>query len=272
MRVFLADDQPQVRSALRLLLDQEPEFEVVGEAASTSYIVEKMQETQPDLLLLDWELPSLSTTDLLSNLRTTYPNLIVIALSGQLEAHQAALAAGVDAFISKGHPPEQLLNTLHLINWGQDGRIRQALVKDWMTSSVVTISPDPNLFQAHHLMKAHKIRRLPVVKDNRLVGIITIGDIEQAKAPPEAKASDKANPNLWALNNLVAELTVAQIMTPDPVTVFADNTTAEAAQLMQINGISSLPVVSEHQAVIGIITESNIFQMVVQGWNITRHI
>ena len=266
MRVFLADDRPQVRSALRLLFDYEPEFEVVGEVADTGYLMEKVKETQPDLLLLDWELPGQPAPDLLSALRIAYPHLVVVALSGRLEAYQTALAAGVDAFISKGHPPEQLLNTLHLMNRGQDGRIRRALVKDWMTSKVVTISPDANLVQAHHLMKAHKIRRLPVVKDDRLVGIITVGDIDRAKASNEPKS------NLWTLQNFLAALTVAQIMTPDPVTVFADTMIAEAAHLMQISGISSLPVVNEHQAVIGIITESNIFQMVVQAWNVIKHI
>ena len=123
MRVFLADDQAKVRSALRLLLDQEPGFHVVGEAAETEDLLAQVKVTNPDLILLDWELPDHSVPysladsgcRLLSSLHTYYPGLRVIALSGQLEAHQAALAAGADAFVSKGDPPERLLATLRVI-------------------------------------------------------------------------------------------------------------------------------------------------------------
>lgn len=122
MRVFLADDQPKVRSALRLLLEQERGLCVVGEAAEAEELLAQLKATWPDLMLLDWELPGLSLTNsvgpgkhLLSVLHTFYPNLRVIALSGRPEARQAALAAGVDAFVSKGDPPERLLTILRAL-------------------------------------------------------------------------------------------------------------------------------------------------------------
>jgi DNA-binding NarL/FixJ family response regulator len=109
MRVLLADDQTKVRSALRLLLEQEPEMSVVGEAADAEDLLAQAEATQPDLVLLDWELPSLRTDDWLPTLRTLCPHLKVIALSGRPEARQAALDAGAEAFVSKGDPPERLL-------------------------------------------------------------------------------------------------------------------------------------------------------------------
>jgi DNA-binding NarL/FixJ family response regulator len=109
MRVLLADDQTKVRSALRLLLEQEPGLSVVGEAAEAEDLLAQVEATQPDLVLLDWELPGLRTDDRLSALRTLCPRLKVIALSGRAGARRAALAAGVDAFVSKGDPPERLL-------------------------------------------------------------------------------------------------------------------------------------------------------------------
>jgi DNA-binding NarL/FixJ family response regulator len=109
MRVLLADDQTKVRSALRLLLEQEPGLSVVGEAAEAEDLLAQVETTQPDLVLLDWELPGLRTDDRLSVLRALCPQLKVIALSGQPEARRAALSAGADAFVSKGEPPEQLL-------------------------------------------------------------------------------------------------------------------------------------------------------------------
>jgi DNA-binding NarL/FixJ family response regulator len=109
MRVLLADDQTKVRSALRLLLEQEPGLSVVGEAVEAEDLLAQVEATQPDLVLLDWELPGLRTDDRLSVLRALCPQLKVIALSGQPEARRAALSAGADAFVSKGEPPERLL-------------------------------------------------------------------------------------------------------------------------------------------------------------------
>ena len=109
MRVLLADDRTEVRSALRLLLEQEQGIEVVGEADGAEGLLAQTKATCPDLVLLDWELPGLHADGPLSTLRQVCPDLFVIALSGRPEARRAALAAGVDAFVSKGDPPERLL-------------------------------------------------------------------------------------------------------------------------------------------------------------------
>ncbi len=113
MRVLIADDRPQVRSALRLLLRQEPNLTVVGEAGDTEQLLELAAEQQPDLVLLDWELPGWDGFATLTELRAAQPELVVIALSGRPEARRAALEAGVDAFVSKGDPPERLLTAVH---------------------------------------------------------------------------------------------------------------------------------------------------------------
>ncbi len=109
MRVLIADDQPQVCSALRLLLMQEPDIAVVGEVEDVEQALERVAGQRPDLVLLDWELPGQNGDSALVELRAAWPELVVIALSGRPEARQAALAAGADAFVSKGDPPEQLL-------------------------------------------------------------------------------------------------------------------------------------------------------------------
>jgi DNA-binding NarL/FixJ family response regulator len=81
MRVLLADDQSKVRSASRLLLEQEPGMSVVGEAVEAEDLLAQVEATQPDLVLLDWELLGLRTDDWLSTLRTLYPRLKVIVCS-----------------------------------------------------------------------------------------------------------------------------------------------------------------------------------------------
>jgi len=120
MRILLADDQPQVRSALRLLLEQEAGLTVVGEAGEIDDLVAQAEATRPDVILMDWELPDRRPRSgalhprraLVSALRSLCPQALLIALSGRPEAGRTAMEAGVDAFISKGDPPEILLLTL----------------------------------------------------------------------------------------------------------------------------------------------------------------
>jgi len=111
MRVLIIDDQPQVRSALRLLLREELGVTAVGEAGDLAQALELIGVEQPDLVLLDWELPARGgAAEALANLRTAYPGLAVIALSTRPGARQAALAAGADGFVSKGEPPERVVD------------------------------------------------------------------------------------------------------------------------------------------------------------------
>jgi DNA-binding NarL/FixJ family response regulator len=109
MRILLADDQPRVRFALRVLLERQPGFEIIGEAIDADDLLGQAEKTCPDLVLLGWELPGLAMAGSLSNLRQLCPSVSVIALSGRPEARRPALIAGVDAFISKSDPPERLL-------------------------------------------------------------------------------------------------------------------------------------------------------------------
>jgi len=141
---------------------------------------------------------------------------------------------------------------------------RKELVKDWMTGDVITVASDMSLTEAHHLMTDNKIRRLPVVKNDHLVGIVTRGDVRGAKP------SDATSLTIWEINHLISKLKLKDIMAPNPISISPDATLAEAAQLMLDNKISGLPVVDSNQKVIGIITESDIFRMVVQAWGKTE--
>lgn len=109
MRVALADDQASVRSALRLLLEQEPDFEIVVEAADATGLLAAVVDKQPDLLLLDWELPGLPVLQLLRLLRYEQPAINVIAMSSLPEACRDALDAGVHTFVNKSAPPQHVL-------------------------------------------------------------------------------------------------------------------------------------------------------------------
>lgn len=123
MRVLLADDQAWLRSALRLLLEQEADVEVIAEAGEARSLLSKTKRTRPHLVLLDWELPGMYVGgghELLAALRNLSPNVSVIVLSGRPEANTSALDAGADFFVSKADPPESLLAALRAVRQTHD--------------------------------------------------------------------------------------------------------------------------------------------------------
>lgn len=138
--------------------------------------------------------------------------------------------------------------------------MKHLLVKDWMTPEVISITPDTTLPEAHRLMIQKQIRRLPVVQKGRLVGIVTRGDVRGAEP------SGATSLNIWELNYLISNLKVEHIMTRDPITISQDATIGEAARIMLNNKISGLPVVDGESKVIGIITESDVFRLIVDRW------
>ena len=116
MRILIADDQADVRSALGLLLMHEPDLEVVAEATDAVGVLLAAEKQAPNLILLDWELPGVPSASLVRVLRSQWPQLRVIALSSLPEARSAAANAGVDAFVDKGDPPDALLAALRKIS------------------------------------------------------------------------------------------------------------------------------------------------------------
>jgi CBS domain-containing protein len=139
--------------------------------------------------------------------------------------------------------------------------MKRLQVQDWMTTNPITIDRKTNLSTAYHLMRLNNIRRLPVVNESdKLVGIVTMGDIREAR-PKEHATLGKVTP--WELHILAATLEVKDFMTPDPVTVMPHTPIREAARLMLEHKIGGLPVVEEDH-VVGILTESDLFQFIVE--------
>lgn len=133
---------------------------------------------------------------------------------------------------------------------------RRHLVKDWMTPDPITIGPNTTLPEANRLMKECGIRRLPVVDNGRLVGIVTLGDVR------EASPSTATSLSIYELNYLLSRLTVGQIMSHDPIAITPETSIEAAARLMLEHKIGGLPVV-DGAKVVGIITESDIFRLLV---------
>jgi DNA-binding NarL/FixJ family response regulator len=113
VRIILADERHKVRFALRALLQQQVDMEVVGEAANARDLIVLLHDECPDIVLVDCELPGMELHDLVSTLQRACSQTIIIALSGRVGARHKAQKAGVDAFVSKGDPPERLLSAIH---------------------------------------------------------------------------------------------------------------------------------------------------------------
>ncbi|MCB0246763.1 MAG: CBS domain-containing protein [Anaerolineae bacterium] len=130
-------------------------------------------------------------------------------------------------------------------------------VKDWMTRRVITVDPRTSLPDAHKLMRTNNIRRLPVVERGRLVGIVTRSDIR------EASPSEATTLSIWEMHYQLSKLSVGVIMTKDPYTVTPDTTIKDAAKLMYTHKFGGLPVVNDAGELQGIMTESDIFRILI---------
>jgi DNA-binding NarL/FixJ family response regulator len=115
MRILLTGDQRRAGSILRNLLEHDPEMCVVGEAVEAQGLLAQVQEIQPNLLLLDWDLPGLQADEMLRHLRDLRGHLNVVAFSEREEMRREALDAGVNAFVEKEELPSRLVSTLRAI-------------------------------------------------------------------------------------------------------------------------------------------------------------
>ena len=134
------------------------------------------------------------------------------------------------------------------------------LVRTWMTPNPITAPSTMTLPEALELMRKHSIRRLPIVNNGKLVGIVTRGDLRGAQ-PSEATSL-----SIFELNYLAGRITMGEIKSRHVVTVAPTTTVQEAARLMLTHKIAGLPVVADGQ-VVGIITESDVFRLVVKTWD-----
>jgi len=126
-----------------------------------------------------------------------------------------------------------------------------------MTKNPMTVTADTKVDEVAHLMKKHNFRRLPVVDDGKLVGFLSDSDLMRVAPSPATTLSR------YEINSLLAKICVRDIMKNDVVSVNVDATIEEAALIMYKNKIGGMPVVSNMGAVVGVITETDIFKTFV---------
>ncbi len=131
------------------------------------------------------------------------------------------------------------------------------LVKNWMSKEVVTVDADDSMQNAIYILQEQNIKMLPVMDDGNLVGIITDRDLKKA-SPSDATTLD-----MHELLFLISKIKVKDLMKKPVYTVPPDYTVEEAAALLLEKKISGLPVVDENNRLVGIITRSDLFRVII---------
>ena len=127
-------------------------------------------------------------------------------------------------------------------------------VGDVMSTNVITVTEDTLVNDAKKIMDAHRIRRLPVMKKDKLVGLVTRHMLLEAAPSPATSL------NIWEINYLLSKMTVKEIMVKNPATISPDMPVEAALQLGQEMGYGAFPVVEDGRLV-GMVTESDIVRM-----------
>ena len=130
-------------------------------------------------------------------------------------------------------------------------------IRDFMSTNVVAVDEKTTIHDARKIMEAHKIRRLPVMKRDKLVGLVTKHMLLEASPSPATALS------IHELHYLLAKMTVKDMMVKNPYTVSPDMPAEEALQLGQEMGYGGFPVVEEGRLV-GVVTESDIVRLMTR--------
>jgi acetoin utilization protein AcuB len=131
------------------------------------------------------------------------------------------------------------------------------LVENWMNPNVITVDADDSMLDATKILKEHNIRHLPVLEKGKLVGVITDRDLKRASP------SDATTLEAHELLYLIATIKVREIMTKNPITVPYNYTIEEAAEILLQAKISGMPVVNKDGDVIGTITQTDLFKVLI---------
>lgn len=130
-------------------------------------------------------------------------------------------------------------------------------VSDWMTASPYTVTSETPIMEAMYVLRENGFRRLPVVDDGALVGMVTDRDLKTASA------SSASTLSVFELNYLLSKLVVGQVMKVPVLTTHPDDPIEKAATLMHEHKVSGLPVVRD-DTVLGILTITDILEAFVE--------
>ncbi|MCK5316226.1 MAG: response regulator transcription factor [Anaerolineales bacterium] len=137
IRLLLVDDHAVVRMGVRMLLDGEPDFDIVGEADSASEAINRIAQLNPEVVLMDIHLPDLSGIEATREIKRIYPETAVIALTihESEEYFFKMLEAGASGYVPKRAAPEELITAIRAAARGDVyiyPSLAKLLVKDYL--------------------------------------------------------------------------------------------------------------------------------------------
>lgn len=131
------------------------------------------------------------------------------------------------------------------------------LVKNWMNIDFVTVREEDSMQEAIRLLKENPVELLPVMNKKKLVGVITDRDLKKASA------SDATSLDTHEMLYLISKIKIKDIMSKKPITVHAEFTIEETAQLLMEKTISGAPVVDDDNRVVGVISKTELFKVLI---------
>lgn len=142
IRLAITDDHQLVRAGLVQYLGASPGIEVVAEAANGDELLGKLCDTNPDLLLLDMNMPGKNGVDLITHIKSIYPDLLILVLSMHNEVNTVmrAMKAGASGYICKDCSPQTLLEAVRKVV--ATGKYLSPLIAEQL--AYASTSPDPN--------------------------------------------------------------------------------------------------------------------------------
>jgi acetoin utilization protein AcuB len=134
---------------------------------------------------------------------------------------------------------------------------KRTRVRDWMTPNPITIDADATVIEAVHLLKEKGIRRLPVMKDGKLVGLVTERML-LTFSPGKSTSMDS-----WQVHYLLSKTPVREAMNPRPNTVTPETELADCAQILHDRKLNGITVVDEQGRLVGILTTTNALEALI---------
>ncbi len=111
-QILLADDNPDLRSALRLILETRLDVQLITEARDMEHVLAQAEDTLPNCIILDWELPGRPLRERIRILRALVPGAKILVTSTRPEARAEALSEGADGFADKADSPNLILEAI----------------------------------------------------------------------------------------------------------------------------------------------------------------
>jgi acetoin utilization protein AcuB len=134
---------------------------------------------------------------------------------------------------------------------------KRTRVRDWMTPNPITIDADATVIEAVHLLKEKGIRRLPVLKNGELVGLVTERML-LSFSPGKSTSMDS-----WQVHYLLSKTPVSEAMNPKPNTVTPDTELSDCAQILHDRKLNGITVVDEGGRLVGILTTTNALEALI---------